>query len=69
MTDTPQFIKDIQLRIWLAKPPMERLKQMMEDNEELFRFWSYGINLKSSKINSEFSSNSSEFGDAHGISH
>jgi hypothetical protein len=39
MTDTPQHIKDLQLKIWLSKPPMERLKQMMEDNDALFRFW------------------------------
>lgn len=39
MTDTPQDIKDIQLKIWLSKPPMERLRQMMKDNEALFRFW------------------------------
>jgi hypothetical protein len=40
MTDTPQHIKALQLKIWLAKPPMERLKQMMIDNEALIRFWS-----------------------------
>ncbi len=40
MTDTPQHIKDLQLKIWLSKPPMERLKQMMEDNAALMQFWS-----------------------------
>jgi hypothetical protein len=30
----------LQLKTWLAKPPMERLKQMMIDNEALIRFWS-----------------------------
>ena len=39
MTDTPQHIKDLQLKIWLSKSPMERLKRMMEDNAALFRFW------------------------------
>jgi hypothetical protein len=39
MTDTPQHIKELQLKIWLSKPPMERLRQMMEDNDSLFRFW------------------------------
>jgi hypothetical protein len=39
MTDTPQHIKDIQLKIWLSKSPMERLKQMMLDNDALFKFW------------------------------
>jgi hypothetical protein len=40
MNDTPQHIKDLQLKIWLSKPPMERLRQMMEDNAALFKFWS-----------------------------
>ncbi len=39
MTDTPQHIKDLQLKIWLSKSPMERLRQMMEDNASLFKFW------------------------------
>ncbi len=40
MNDTPQYIKDQQLKIWLSKPPMERLRQMMENNAMLFQFWS-----------------------------
>jgi len=40
MTDTPQHIKKVQLEIWLSKSPMERLKQMMVDNEALMQFWS-----------------------------
>jgi hypothetical protein len=40
MTDTPQNIKAIQLKIWLSKPPMERLRQMMIDNEAMMHFWS-----------------------------
>jgi hypothetical protein len=39
MTDTPLNIKELQLKIWLSKSPMERLKQMMEDNASLIRFW------------------------------
>ena len=39
MSDTPQNIKDLQLKIWLSKPPMERLKQMLEDNAAMFQFW------------------------------
>ena len=39
MTDTPQNIKDLQLQIWLAKPPMERLRQFLVDNEALYLFW------------------------------
>lgn len=40
MTDTPEHIKALQLKIWLSKPPMERLRQMMADNEALMKFWS-----------------------------
>lgn len=39
MTDTPEHIKALQLKIWLSKPPMERLRQMMTDNEALINFW------------------------------
>lgn len=40
MTDTPQHIKDLQLKIWLSKSKMERLRQMLEDNGALLQFWS-----------------------------
>ena len=40
MNDTPQNIKDQQLKIWLSKSPMERLRQMMENNAMLYQFWS-----------------------------
>lgn len=40
MTDTPEHIKALQLKIWLSKPPIERLRQMMADNEALMKFWS-----------------------------
>lgn len=39
MTDKPDHIKALQLQIWLAKSPMERLRQLMEDNEALYKFW------------------------------
>ncbi len=39
MTDTPQHIKDLQLQIWLSKPPGERLRQFLIDNEVLHTFW------------------------------
>ena len=39
MNDTPQYIKELQLKIWLSKSPAERLKQFMEDNTSLFQFW------------------------------
>lgn len=40
MTDTPEHIKELQLKIWLSKSPMERLKQTLEDNGQLLQFWS-----------------------------
>jgi hypothetical protein len=39
MNDTPQYIKELQLKIWLSKSPGERLRQFMEDNASLFQFW------------------------------
>ena len=39
MTDTPQHIYDLQLKLWLAKSPGERLHQLMKDNDALFKFW------------------------------
>lgn len=35
MTDTPQHIKDIQLKLWLSKPPVERLFQSIKDIEAM----------------------------------
>jgi hypothetical protein len=39
MNDTPQHVKELQLKIWLSKSAAERLKQFMEDNASLFQFW------------------------------
>ena len=39
MTDTPQHIKDLQLKLWLAKEPEEKLRQLMIDNDALYKFW------------------------------
>ncbi len=39
MTDTPDHIKKIQLEIWLSKTPAARIKQFLDDNEMLYRFW------------------------------
>ncbi len=39
MTDTPLYIKELQLKIWLAKTPEERLRQLMIDNDALYKFW------------------------------
>ena len=33
MTDTPKHIKELQLKIWLIKPPRERLRQFLTDND------------------------------------
>ena len=53
MKDTPRHIEDIQLKIWLSKSPMERLRQMMVDNEALLEFWSvtHKIEPKSTDVN------------------
>ena len=53
MIDTPQHIKSLQLKIWLSKAPMERLKQMMEDNESLFNFWENAKRIESPKVNED----------------
>jgi hypothetical protein len=39
MEDTSKHIKKMQLQIWLAKMPAERLRQAIVDNEALFIFW------------------------------
>jgi hypothetical protein len=39
MKDTPEHIKELQLKIWLSKPPGERLKQFLIDNEALLNFF------------------------------
>lgn len=36
MNDTPPEIKKLQLEIWLSKPPMERLRIALEDNDAFF---------------------------------
>ena len=40
MTDTPQHIKELQLKIWLSKSPGERLMLTLEGNGQLLHFWS-----------------------------
>ncbi len=35
MTDTPQHIYDLQLKIWLSKTPEERLMQFLKDNDDM----------------------------------
>jgi hypothetical protein len=38
MTDTPQHIKDLQLKLWLEKTQDERLMQFLKSNDEMFKF-------------------------------
>lgn len=35
MTDTPQYIQDIHLKLWLEKPLEERLYQTIKDIEQM----------------------------------
>ena len=37
MTDTPEHIKELQLKLWLAKTPEERLLQFLSDNDIMFQ--------------------------------
>ena len=39
-SDTPEHVKEIQLKIWLSKTPYERLRIYMEDNDAMMRLWS-----------------------------
>ncbi|MCZ4223553.1 hypothetical protein [Pedobacter rhodius] len=39
MKDTSDHIKEMQLKLWLSKEPKERLRQMLVDNESLYKFW------------------------------
>ena len=33
-SDTPKHIRDLQLKIWLSKPPMERLRIYIEEKNQ-----------------------------------
>jgi len=37
MNDTPDHIKELQLKIWLSKSPGERLYQFLIDNDKMYR--------------------------------
>ena len=37
MTDTPKHVQKIQLALWLAKSPGERLVQFLTDNDALYK--------------------------------
>lgn len=54
MQDTPDHIKKLQLQIWLAKTPEERLIQAVKDNEAMFAFWEHARKeLVKGNINNE----------------
>jgi hypothetical protein len=38
MQDTPEHIKQLQLKIWLSKTPGERIIQFVKDNDDFFKF-------------------------------
>jgi len=50
MNYTPKYKKNNQLKIWLSKTPAERLKQFLEDNEALFKFWQQAKEMDKSII-------------------
>ncbi len=37
MQDTPEHIKQLQLKIWLEKTPGQRLTQFLIDNDSFFK--------------------------------
>lgn len=37
MTDTPKHIQELQLKLWMAKTPGERLLQFITDNDIMFQ--------------------------------
>ena len=37
MTDTPQHIRDMQLKRWMSKTPEERLYQFIIDNDAMYQ--------------------------------
>ncbi len=37
MSDTPKHIQELQLKIWLSKPPGERLRQFLTDNDVMYK--------------------------------
>lgn len=54
MEDTPQHIKDLQLKIWLSKSPMERLRQCIVDSEQFYKMIDHakeGLKKKNDEIN------------------
>jgi hypothetical protein len=63
MIDTPKHIKDLQLKIWLSKSPMERLKRTLEDNGALLQFWPSTHLVDKDKLNGNSYGRSSKTSD------
>ena len=53
MSDTPEHIQKLQLELWLAKTPGERLCQFLVDNDSLYRFWRITKEEMSKKYSSQ----------------
>jgi hypothetical protein len=51
MEDTPLHIKQLQLKVWMAKTPSQRLKQFLEDNDALQKFWAKNKTVKATLDN------------------
>lgn len=55
MNDTPQYIKELQLKIWLTKTPGERLYQFLIDNDKMYQgilALKKGVNSKAGEMES-----------------
>ena len=55
MNDTPAHIKELQLKLWLSKPPEERLLQFIKENDAWWQALkeAKANNLKSKEINNK----------------
>lgn len=62
MIYTTQDIKNLHLKIWLDKSPMERLHEFIPDNEALIKFWNevQPSNKKSKVISSNYTIDNSK---------
>jgi hypothetical protein len=54
--DTPEHIKQLQLKIWLAKAPGERLRQFIVDNDTFFKM----INAAKASLKTKQKNNKTE---------
>jgi len=57
VTDTPEHIKELQLKLWLSKSPEERLLQFIRENDAWWKALKEAKeNLKSKGTQSQFDS-------------